>query len=331
MTSPGGNTHRPEPDELPRTPRAMDITVLMGGPSAEREVSLLSGEAVAGALERLGHSVRREDISPNWISPLKRDGIDVVFIALHGKFGESGEVQHLCESHGLAYTGSGPRASELAMNKAAAKQIFRQGGLGTPDWMIIEEFHPPRVRTDWLKEFGLPVAVKPVNGGSSIDITLARDETARDYAIDELLDKYSRAMVEKLTEGRELTVGILGRRPLPLIEVVPRREFYDYTAKYYDDAGTEYIFDHGLDEELVAAVRAEAMKAHDLLGCRDLSRVDFLLDSDGKPQVLEVNTIPGFTSHSLVPKAAEAAGIGFDQIVDHIVAMAWNRRQDRQS
>jgi D-alanine-D-alanine ligase len=316
--------------DLPRTPRPLDITVLMGGPSSEREVSLLSGEAIAAALESVGHTVVREDISPNWTSPLRREGIEVVFIALHGAFGESGEVQELCEAHGLAYTGSGPRASELAMNKAASKQVLKHGGLSTPDWMIIEEFHAPAVYREWLREFDLPVAVKPVGGGSSIDITLARDVAARDAAIEELLDKYSRAMVEKLVAGRELTVGILGDQPLPLIEVVPRREFYDYTAKYDDEAGTEYVLDHGLDDAVVQQVQASAVAAHELLGCRDLSRVDFLLDENGVAQVLEVNTIPGFTSHSLVPKAAAAAGIGFEQLVDHLVAMAWNRRSAEQ-
>lgn len=322
---------QPAPNDLPRTQRAMDVTVLMGGPSSEREVSLLTGEAVAGALERVGHKVVREDISPNWTSPLDRENLEVVFIALHGQFGESGELQHLCESRGLAYTGSPPRASELAMNKAAAKQVLKHEGLNTPDWMVIEEFHKSAVYQRWLEEFSLPVAVKPVNGGSSIDITLARDEAVRDEAIGELLDKYGRVMVEKLIEGRELTVGILGEYTLPLIEVVPRREFYDYSAKYEYGAGTEYVLQHDLDEELVRKVQTDALAAHDLLGCRDLSRVDFMLGGDGVAYLLELNTIPGFTSHSLVPKAAAAAGIGFEQLVDHLLAMAWNRRKDKQN
>ncbi|MGC9454347.1 MAG: D-alanine--D-alanine ligase family protein [Phycisphaerae bacterium] len=319
------------PGDLPRTPRSLDVTVLMGGPSSEREVSLLSGDAVAGALEKVGHRVVREDISPNWTSPLDREGLEAVFIALHGEFGESGEVQHLCEVRGLPYTGSPPRASELAMNKAAAKQVLKHAGLDVPDWMVIEEFHKPAVYRRWLDEFGVPVAVKPVNGGSSIDITLARDEAARDAAIDELLDKYSRVMVEKLIDGRELTVGIVGPHALPVIEIVPDREFYDYSAKYDDDAGTKYVFEHGLDDELIGRVQSDALAAHEVLGCRDLSRVDFLLDADGSPYLLEVNTIPGFTSHSLVPKAAAAAGIDFEHLVDHLLAMAWNRRKDNQS
>ncbi|MFW6065814.1 MAG: D-alanine--D-alanine ligase family protein [Planctomycetota bacterium] len=319
------------PDGLPHTPRTLDVTVLMGGPSSEREVSLLSGEAIAGALENVGHKVSREDISPNWTSPLDREGLEVVFIALHGQFGESGDVQQLCEARGLPYTGSPPHPSEQAMNKVAAKQVFKHAGLNVPDWMVIEEFHKPVAYRRWLDEFGMPVAVKPVNGGSSIDITLARDEATRDEAIEELLDKYSRVMVEKLIDGRELTVGIVGPHALPLIEVVPGRDFYDYSAKYDDDADTRYVFEHGLDDELVGRVQSDALSAHDLLGCRDLSRVDFLLDAEGVPYLLEVNTIRGFTSHSLVPKAAAAAGIDFEHLVDHLLAMAWNRRKDKQS
>ncbi len=304
----------------------LDVTVLMGGPSNEREVSLMSGTAVADALERGGHRVTRADISPNDTSALDRPGVDAVFIALHGEFGESGGVQRLCEGRGLQYVGSGPRASELSMDKAASKQIFRRSELVTPDWMIIEEFHGPEQFKPWLQEIPPPVVVKPVNGGSSIDITIARDEPARDAAIDELIDKYGRAMIERFVEGRELTIGILGDEALPLMEIVPAREFYDYDAKYADDAGTKYIFDHGLDEAIVEEARSVSLTAHRSLGCRDLSRVDFILDDAGLFQVLEINTIPGFTSHSLVPMAAEEAGISFEQMVDRLVRMALRRR-----
>lgn len=302
--------------------RPLEITVLMGGPSAEREVSLMSGEAIAEGLARAGHEVTRADISQDDTSALDRPGIDVVFIALHGDFGESGQVQGLCEARHLRYVGSGPRASELAMDKAAAKQIFKQAGLVTPDWMIIEEYHDPQIVKGWLPELAVPVVVKPVNGGSSIDITIARDEPTRDEAIEELLDEYGRVMVERFVGGRELTVGILDQEPLPVLEVVPAREFYDYSAKYDDDSGTRYVFNHGLDDATVQAIQAAALTAHRSLGCRDLSRVDFVLDGAGSLQVLEINTIPGFTSHSLVPMAAERAGISFDQLVDRLARLA---------
>lgn len=300
----------------------LDVTVLMGGPSDEREISILSGTAIADALERVGHRVTRADIHPHDTSALDRSGIDVVFIALHGDFGESGEVQAMCEARGLRYTGAGPRASSLAMDKAAAKQICKRAGVATPDWMIIEDFHSPQQVARWLGELPPPVVVKPVDSGSSVDITIAKDQSQRDEAIDAVLDKYGRVMLERFTPGREITVGILGRDPLPVLEVICAREFYDYTAKYADNAGTRYELDLDLPEEKLLAIQADALKVHAALGCRHLSRVDFILDAQGIAQFLEINTIPGFTSHSLLPMAAREAGISFEQLVDRIVAMA---------
>jgi D-alanine-D-alanine ligase len=303
----------------------LDITVLMGGPSREREVSLLSGAAIADGLERRGHKVTRADITPKDTAALDRAGTDVVFIALHGEFGESGEVQRLCEQRSLAYTGSGSGASQLAMDKASAKQCFRKAGLTTPDWMIIEEWHSPGDVQRWLGEIEPPLVVKPVDGGSSIDVTICSTQGERDAALDDLLDRYRRAMIERFVAGREITVGILGEHPLPVLEVVPAREFYDYTAKYAEDGGTRYAFDHGLCEDAVTDVQTAALKAHRALGCRDMSRVDFMLGEDGRSHVLEVNTIPGFTSHSLLPMAAAEAGIGFDELVDRLALMAFAR------
>ena len=303
----------------------LDITVLMGGPSAEREISLMSGTAIADALERLGHHVVRADISPLDASALDREGMDLVFIALHGQFGESGQVQAMCEMRGLRYIGSGPRASELAMDKAAAKQIFKRVGLNTPDWMIIEEFHRRPQTTQWLAELPPPVVVKPVDGGSSIDVVIAHDEAARDKALSELTDKYGRAMIERFIPGREFTVGIVGKEVLPVLEIVPDGEFYDYRAKYSDDVSTRYIFDHGLSNAACLQMQDAALLAHRSLGCRDFSRVDFILDGQGIAHVMEINTIPGFTSHSLLPMAAERIGISFDQLIENIVKFAMAR------
>jgi len=310
---------------LPQTARALDITVLMGGPSAERDISLLSGSAIADALKSVGHRVTRADISPQDTTALDREGMDVVFIALHGDFGESGEAQMLCEQRGLRYTGSNERASRVGMDKAAAKQILKRGGLTTPDWMIVEEFHPVDQVARWIEELPPPVVLKPVDGGSSLDITIATDLRQRDEALEYLVDKYGRAMLERYLPGREFTVGIIGNSALPLMEIVPDGRFYDYRAKYDDEAKTSYVFNHGLNEQVVKRMRADAVNAHRILGCRDLSRVDFILDQNNTPNVLEINTIPGFTSHSLVPKAAAAAGISFEKLVDGIVAMAMNR------
>jgi len=311
--------------ELPKTNQTLDITVLLGGPSSERDVSLLSGSAIADALESVGHKVTRADISPQNTSALDREGLELVFIALHGEFGESGQVQALCEQRGLRYTGSNERASHLGMDKAATKQILKRGGLATPDWMIVEEFHSAGQVAEWLEQFPLPVVLKPVDSGSSVDIKIVSAAAERDEAMEYLLDKYGRVMIERYLPGREFTVGVVGDFALPVLEIIPDGSFYDYRAKYDDEATTAYVFDHGLATETAEQMMNQALNAHRILGCRDLSRVDFMLDKDGVPNVLEINTIPGFTSHSLVPKAAAAAGISFEQLVDGIAAMAMNR------
>lgn len=320
----------------------LDITVLMGGPSTEREVSLISGAAIADALVRVGHKVTRSDISPTDTLALDRAGIDVVFIALHGAFGESGEVQELCQRRGLRYVGSGVDASRLAMNKADSKAAFRRAGIATADWCVVgkEEIecacrgrgvcdHVAAERRGHgtqaaVQALGLPVVVKPIDGGSSVDVTIARDAATRDTAIANAVAKYGQVMVEKFIKGRELTVGILHDQALPVIEIRPARDFYDYTAKY-SDCGTQYLFDHGLGQEQVAALQQSALAAHRALGCRDMSRVDFILDGDGVAHCLEINTIPGFTSHSLLPMAAAKDGIAFDQLVNRIVNLAMQR------
>lgn len=303
---------------------SLDVTVLMGGPSPEREVSLMSGSAIAEGLTAADHRVTRADISPADASALDRPGIDVVFIALHGTFGEDGGVQQLCEDRHLRYIGSPPQASALAMDKVASRARFVAAGLTVPKGLLLTPAEGPR-QTDALNRLGLPVVLKPVDGGSSVDITIAKTPSSRDEAVAALLDRYGWALAEEFVAGREFTVGILGRRPLPVLEVVPAREFYDYTAKYADDSGTRYVFDHGLPGAVVKALQASALTAHEALGCRDLSRVDFILTPGGLPVALEVNTIPGFTSHSLVPMAAAKAGLSFPQLVDRIVMLAMQR------
>lgn len=299
----------------------LNITVLMGGPSSERGISLISGEAVAAALSRVGHNVRRADINPARTAALEAGDIDVVFIAMHGRFGESGQVQELCGARSLAYTGSDPHASELAMDKAAAKQAFRQAALHTPDWLVVEEYDQPEEVGKALSSMSLPVVVKPIDGGSSLDITIASSTAQRAAALEDVLDRYSRAMVEQFVHGREMTVGIVADKALPVLEIIPAGKFYDYRSKYAD-CGTKYVFDHGLDEKTQREMQTAALKAFRALGCRDFGRVDFILDEHQNAQLLEVNTIPGFTSHSLLPMAAAKAGISFDRLVDGIVAMA---------
>lgn len=306
--------------------RTLDITVLMGGPSSEREVSLVSGRAVADALARCGHKVTTADISPEDNSALSREGLEVVFIALHGPFGEDGQVQLLCEEGGLAYVGSGPVASKLAMDKDASKRLFRAAALDTPAWVVVEKGAQPDRLAELLAQTPPPCVLKPIDGGSSVDVTIARDEPARDEALADLLAAYGRAMIEEFIPGREMTVGILAEEALPLVEIRPAREFYDYFAKYEDDA-TQYIVAPDVPPGVADRLARDALKAHQALGCRDFSRVDFMLTDDGRAHVLEVNTIPGFTSHSLLPKAAAAAGVSFEQLCDRLVGLALERQQ----
>ena len=310
--------------------RVLDITVLMGGPSSERDVSFESGQAIADALARRGHRVTPSDISPADVSALDRRGIDVVFIALHGAFGESGEVQDLCEARGLRYTGSGPAASRLAMDKAAAKERFRLAGVHVPEGVVVAAKEPADTAARAVAALGLPAVIKPVDGGSSVDVTITDDPALRDQAIRDVVGKYGQALVEQFIKGRELTVGILGEEPLPIIQIIPDGRFYDKFAKYHKDSKTQYILDHGLDAATCRRLQAEALAAYRSLGCRDMSRVDFLLPADGTPYCLELNNIPGFTSHSLLPKAAQQAGIGFDELVQRLVDMAMARPAGRR-
>jgi D-alanine-D-alanine ligase len=304
--------------------RPLDILVLMGGPSSERAVSLVSGETVAGVLESCGHHVRRKDISPEDLSAFEGPAPDVVFIALHGAYGEDGQVQRLCEQRGLPYVGSGVRASATAMDKAAAKAVYRAGGLMTPDWAVLSSNDPPTQQNKSLARIGLPCAIKPVDGGSSVDVSLVTAAAARKAAIEDLLAKYGRAMIEPLVRGREMTVGVLGDQALPPLEIRPKRGFYDYTAKYVND-DTEYVFEHGLGPLAVEALKAAALGAHRALGCRDMSRSDFIIDSEGVAWLLETNTIPGFTSHSLLPKSAARIGISMPRLCEMLVKMALDR------
>jgi len=302
----------------------MTIAVLMGGISSEREVSLMSGKAVADALESRGHNVLRIDVTDRELSTLVGPRPDVVFIALHGFFGEDGGVQSVLESKGLRYAGSGINPSKLAMNKPAAKEIFMMNNIPTPEYIGLRRASPKEALLDIVRKFGLPVVAKPAAEGSSLGVSIIRKE-------DDIEDGLSRAfqhgdliMLERYIEGREITVGILGDRPLPVIELVPDREFYDYDAKYLDDH-TRYELSPDLDRAVYEHIQQVALAAHNVLGCSDFSRVDMRLSTTDQPYVLEVNTIPGFTSHSLLPKAAQAAGIDFPELCERIVEMALSK------
>lgn len=303
------------------TAQKLAITVLAGGPSGEREVSLRSGGTVAAALESLGHTVHVEDINPDNLGALARN-VDCVFVALHGRFGEDGQVQEILERRGMAYCGSGPDACALAMNKYLAKKKFEELKLPTPRFAVATAQTIREAMACW----SMPVFIKPVKEGSSLNCHLVRDVGQFRPALDAVIAAYGDAMIEEYIPGREITIGILGDKALPPIEIRTRRDFYDYQAKYVDD-DTSYDFDVDLPEDLLEQMVGMSVEAHRGMGCRDFSRVDWRVDTSRmQPYILEVNVIPGFTNHSLLPKAAARAGLGFPEMCQYIVDMAVKRR-----
>ena len=310
---------------VPRGSRisSLDITVLAGGPSDEREVSLASGQCVAGALASLGHRVSMCDILPGDLSALDR-AADLVFIALHGAFGEDGVLQAELERRKINYTGTGSVASALAMDKVQSKSRFIESGLPTPRFDVARAGRIAEIVQRWR----LPVVVKPVDSGSSVSTDLVREDRSFGEVLTDVVKKHGTALVEELIEGPELTVGVLGREALPPIEIRTKRPFYDYQAKYIDD-DTQYLFDVDLPETLLGEIQQMSLRAANALGCRDFCRVDWMVDRvTHEPYILEINTIPGFTSHSLLPKAAARAGISFADLCSRIVEFAMTRKQE---
>ena len=303
---------------------ALKITVLAGGPGMEREVSLNSGQAVLDALKRLGHNVVMRDIGPDDLSALDLP-TEFVFIALHGEFGEDGALQSELDARGLRYCGSGAAASRVAMNKVESKRLFDRAGVSTPPYRVLD-----RANLDGaIRRIELPVVVKPVASGSSVDTSIVRSREALASAAALVVDRYGEALVERYIQGYEFTVGILGEQALPVCEIRTKREFYDYQAKYIDD-DTEYLFDLDVAAELLTRVQRTSLAAHRALGCSVFSRVDCMVDRESlEPFILEVNTIPGFTSHSLLPKAAARVGLTFDQLCQRIIELSWEEFEKR--
>lgn len=308
--------------ELSRRPteHKLAITVLAGGAGGERDISLQSGKAVSEALASLGHDVYTADISPGNLGALARQ-VDCVFVALHGEFGEDGQVQRILEQRGLCYVGSGPDACALTIDKHLSKKRFVELGLPTPRWAVATAETVREAVAAW----SLPVVVKPVREGSSLNCRIIRDAAALRPFVEELVGKYGGCMVEEFIPGWEITVGVVGDRAMPPIEIRTRREFYDYAAKYLDD-DTQYLFDIDLPSVLLDQIVEMSLSAHRGTGCRDFSRVDWRVDGGSlKPYLLEVNVIPGMTSHSLVPKAAAKAGLDMPQLCQFLVESARKR------
>lgn len=294
------------------------VGVLMGGRSAERDVSLRTGAAIAAALRRLGRPTVEIDAGPDLPRQLARKKVGVAFIALHGRGGEDGSVQGLLESVGIPYTGSGVLASALAMDKKHSKWVFRAHGLPTPDFEVLAR----GARGGWpLARLALPVVVKPICEGSSVGVSVVRARRGLQRALKTAFLYDPEALVETYVPGRDLTVGVLDDQALAVVEMRPRGGFYGYGSKY-TSGETEYLVPAPLTARQTGRTRALALAAHRALGCRGASRVDFRLDERGRPLLIEVNTIPGMTTTSLLPKSAAASGIGFDELVARILADA---------
>ena len=294
------------------------VAVLMGGWSAEREVSLKSGKAVLEALLSRGVDAHGIDVDRNIIQTLQAGHYDRVFNILHGRGGEDGVIQGALETLGLPYTGSGVMASALSMDKLRTKQLWQGAGLPTPPFEVLGEgFDPAAV----VARLGLPMMVKPATEGSSIGMSKVSSEEQLQAAW-ELASKYdATVLAEAWISGGEYTAAILGRQSLPLIRLEPMVEFYDYDAKYISNE-TQYHCPCGLAAAKEAELQQLALRAFDALGARGWGRVDIMLDGEGRPWLLENNTLPGMTDHSLVPMAAKAAGIEFDALVERILELS---------
>jgi D-alanine-D-alanine ligase len=301
------------------------VGVLMGGPSSEREISLKSGQAVFSALGETGVEVVAIDIttdSPQENSKLlKLHNLDCAFIALHGRFGEDGTIQEILEELNIPFTGSGVSASKLAMDKIGSLGIFAQSGLCVPKSQFLEKSAYERSKF-FSRQIELPVVVKPANHGSSIGLSLIENEQQLPNAIELAFKFDEHIIIQEYISGRELTVGILDQLALPVIEIISHNKFFDFQAKYQDSL-TQYIIPAVLDGQWALKIRQEALRAHKLLGCYGCSRADFILTKDGCPYILEVNTIPGMTATSLLPKAAKIVGIDFSQLCLKLLELAY--------
>jgi len=296
------------------------LALLAGGDSPEREVSLASGHQVALALRSVGHSVTTFDPAKIPIESIAWHDFDACFIALHGGEGEDGRVQRRLERLAVAYTGSGPDASRRAMDKTAAKGAFRHCGIPTPDWVELHGGAPwLHINHDsHIERFGFPFVVKPNSGGSSLGVAVVHSAAELQEAIATASRYDDRLLVERYVAGRELTVALLGRTPLPVLEIIPPAETFDYHAKYHSEA-TEVRFATDLSPTVLDAVNRAALGAVSSLGARGLARVDVMLDGAGRPWVLEVNTVPGLTDHSLAPRAAEKAGFSLAELCEMMI------------
>lgn len=302
-------------------PEAIRTGVLYGGISSEREISLVTGAAVADALGEAGFPAELIDIREVPLCELTPERMDVAFIALHGTFGEDGGIQAVLDAMGVPYTGSGVEASRLAMDKVASKRRFRGAAVPTPRWAELDVDWPEARKLRVASSLGFPVVLKPAREGSSLGVLIAHDEAELLGGIGTPFQYDHRAFAEEFIDGRELTVGILDDHALPIIELVFGTHFFDFHVKYTAGA-CQHVVNPELPPGVAEQVQSAALAAHQSLGCRGCTRVDLRLSRDGVPYVLEVNTIPGMTGTSLLPEAAQATGLSFSGLCEHAIRLA---------
>lgn len=301
----------------------MNLLLIAGGWSSEREVSLVGARKIQSSLENLGHEVRFFDPSLEFDQlTLAAGEADFAFINMHGSPGEDGLIQAILDAAGCPYQGPGAAPSFLALNKAASKQLFRKAGLPTPDWQLVTS----RPDADWKCDLDLPVFVKPNCGGSSVGMGLVKREETLRAAINGVFDMCDEAIIESYKPGVELTCGMLGGKALPLIMITPKdgAEFFDYANKY-DPDGAEEICPAPVDEAVSQGIQELTLAANEALGLTGYSRADFIL-SDGEPWLLEVNTLPGMTPTSLLPQAAAEVGFSFDDLIAELIRLGMEER-----
>jgi D-alanine-D-alanine ligase len=307
------------------------IAVLMGGRSLEREVSLRSGRRVTEALVDLGYRVVPLDVTPDLVAALRSEKPDAVYVALHGKDGEDGAIQELLEFLGIRFTGPGVVASALAWDKALSKRLFAQAGIPTPEWVAFTAASFKHMGAATALDLvpgaigGFPLVVKPSGQGSALGLTKVESADVLPPALLDALSYGDTVLVERWIDGAEIAVSVLdgsdGPEVLPAVEMVPRSGVFDFSAMY-TPGETDYYVPARLPEETLERIRELAQQVHGLLGCRHVSRVDMVVGQDGTPFVLECNTSPGMTETSLLPMAAEAVGLSFQELVERLVRMA---------
>jgi D-alanine-D-alanine ligase len=296
------------------------IGVLMGGMSSEREVSLASGKAILKALQEKGYHAGAVDVGRTAAEDIRKAGIEVAFNGLHGKYGEDGAIQGLLEIMGMPYTGSGILASAMGMNKIISKAVFKSQGLRVGPYAVVSDGDRGSAAIA-MSRIGFPLVVKPSSEGSSVGVSVVNTADEFDAAVKQAFTYDREILIEQYIRGMEVQVGILGERALGAIEIVPKDVFYSYKAKY-EQGMSEHFFPARIPEAIYAKTLDAGLAAHQALGCRGYSRVDFIIDAAGEPYILEVNTLPGMTATSLLPDIARGVGMSFPDLVEEILRLA---------